>query len=305
MFTIVGSGFGLYGYLPALVESLGAPVLLPRAYHAKVSARPELVRYLDAIRWVADANAAMAAATGIVVATPPRRQAEVVGRCLRYPELRTFVLEKPVGTDPETADELLAALKRAGKRYRIGYTLLHAAWNSRLELLGPGEVAITWTFMAHHFANALHNWKREHAEGGGVLRFFGVHLLALLVNHGYRDVEDSVLGGEEPTQPERWRAVFSGPGLPECRVAVDSRHGMNGFRVALKRGGVQTLLVDLKDPFEHEVPPATDADRRVAVLQRLLDTFNSADGPYFSLYDDVTLLWRKVEVASSVATVWR
>ena len=32
MFTVVGSGFGLYGYLPALLEAFEDPVALPVAY---------------------------------------------------------------------------------------------------------------------------------------------------------------------------------------------------------------------------------------------------------------------------------
>ena len=51
---IVGSGFGLYGYLPALVEVGKMNVILPGRYKDKFLARSELKIYADYIHWVSD-----------------------------------------------------------------------------------------------------------------------------------------------------------------------------------------------------------------------------------------------------------
>lgn len=291
MFAIVGSGFGLYGYLPAVVEALGEVVLLPEAYRVKVEARHELHPYLDAIRWVPDARAALDAATGVVVATPPARQVEVATRCLQLPGMRTLVLEKPLTPSPPEAHALLEALHGSGKRYRLGYTFLHTGWANSLSL-GRESVSITWTFMAHHFAQDLSNWKREHAQGGGPLRFFGVHVLALLARHGYREVRSSALRGGAAGEPERWEAQLAGPGLGDCRVLVDSRCGERVFRI--ESGGAAP--VDMGDPFESE-PAGGDADRRVAVLKRLLGTLEENDAAHHALYAAVNDLWTRAEQA--------
>ena len=47
-FTILGSGFGLYGYLPALLD-LGHMVTLPTRYQAVVAGRPELSRFMSRV----------------------------------------------------------------------------------------------------------------------------------------------------------------------------------------------------------------------------------------------------------------
>jgi predicted dehydrogenase len=292
MFAIVGSGFGLYGYLPALVEAFGEPVLLPEAYRAKVEARPELGPYLASIRWAADTRAALAQATGAVVATPPARQLEVAAQCLALSGLTSLVLEKPLAPSPAAATKLLGALRASGKRYLVGYTLLHTRWHERLAWPASGEVAITWSFMAHHFARDLHNWKRVHAEGGGVLRFFGVHLLALLARHGYRDVRQSSFAGSNPAAPERWLAVFAGEGVPDCRVDVDSRSTTSAFRI--EAAGAPPL-VDLADPYAAE--PLAQGDRRVGVLKRFLGTLPSAAGEQ-AFYEDVNRLWQRAEDAT-------
>ena len=305
MFTIIGSGFGLYGYLPALIESLGGPVVLPRTYEEKVSARPELAKYRNAIRWVADPEAALAAASGVIVATTPSRQPELVGRCLRLPSLEFLVLEKPLAPTPAMAAGVLDSLKRSGKRFRIGYTLLHTAWAAHLRVPDTGrfdgQVGVSWTFMAHHFSNALRNWKREHDQGGGVLRFFGIHVVALMAREGYSAPAESSLIGEEVGQPEQWRAVFSGARLPDCQILVDSRSPANSFRVSLDEATGSTLVVDLEEPFQLEEVDALGFDRRIGALKRLLDTFRSDDAGYYVLYREVNRLWQGVEARSTFA----
>jgi predicted dehydrogenase len=302
MFTIVGSGFGLYGYLPALVEKFGGPVILPNAYREKLEARPELRPYGDAVRWVANREVALASASAAVVATPPLEQVAVVRRCLGLPELGTLVLEKPVAANPDEASRLLDEIKRAGKRYRIGYSFFHAAWSDRLQLPlveRGGEVAIAWSFTAHHFARGLENWKRDDARGGGVLRFFGMHLVAWLARQGYADVAQSRLEGERAGQSERWSALLRGAGRLDCRVAVDSRAAASRFSIEWRRGGEKQALLDLAEPFELEAAGTPYVDRRVAVLARLLDTLGDDDAPYRELYDAVNRLWRRVEAVAA------
>ncbi|NDD65755.1 MAG: hypothetical protein EBZ36_17535, partial [Acidobacteria bacterium] len=266
MYTIVGEGFGLYGYLPALVSGIGETVLLPRSYECRVLARPELAGTLAGIRWVANSESALAAADAVVIATPPLAQVEMVKRCAKLANIRRFVLEKPVASSPELATSLLDSLDDQGKRYRVGYTLLHARWHSSLcwpQLsMSAAPVRLEWTFHAHHFAHNLFNWKRRHEEGGGVLRFFGIHVVALLASQGYDSVLYSFLNGANASEPERWRAMFAGPGLPHCEVLLDSRCNRRGFSIG--QVGKQSLVA-LVDPFE-AVRVVGHSDPRVEVL---------------------------------------
>jgi predicted dehydrogenase len=306
LFTIVGSGFGLYGYLPVLVEGLGVPVLLPRSYQPKLLARPELHRYLEAIRWASDADAALSAASGVVIATRPSVQPRIVADCCRRPALGMLVLEKPLAVDPHAADEVLDHLRRSGKAFRIGYTFLETDWGrdliSRKELAGPSwDLHISWRFMAHHFAHDLASWKRSDSEGGGALRFFGIHVLALLARLGYVEVEESSIHGRTREELEKWEAAFSGPGLPNCLVHLDSRSDEQHFVVELGHGGASRRLVNLGDPFEtaplsgRSVP----LDRRVGVLERLLGTFRAEDASaFYHHYSRANSLWARAEAVS-------
>lgn len=300
MYTIVGSGFGIYGYLPALVEGLGETVLLSRAYEEKVRSRPELAETLTAIRWADNEKTAISLARAVVVATTPKRQFEIVLRCLTLPHIEKLVLEKPIAVTPQLAVEVLEKLEEANKRYRIGFTLLHTNWHQEIEwpkfLASATEVTITWTFMAHHFSQQLTTWKRFHNKGGGVLRFYGIHLVALLAYHGYEGVRSSVLNGESPNQPERWEAVFSGSGLPDCRVHVDSRCDMKRFEIGQNFAQHEHVILKVIDPFQQETRIG-DEDVRIGVLKRLLSTFNSDDHHFNLYYKRVIALWQKTEEA--------
>ena len=303
MYAIAGAGFGLYGYLPAIAGARGGTVVLPESTRAKFAARPELAPFASAIQWAPDLDAALARASVAVIAVPPMEQPAIVARCLRQPGIGAIMLEKPVAATPGEASAVLESIAGAGRRCRVGYTLLETDWADRL-LESPAKsaddsLAIEWSFMAHHFAKGADTWKRCHAQGGGALRFYGIHLIALLSRLGYRDASRSTLAGANPGEPERWLATVTGPGLADCSVVLDCRSPATVFRIARKRAGFERVVVDLADPFE-STPPAGGTDRRVAPVARLLATLDEADEPHRSRLAQAQQLWERIEAVTRI-----
>ena len=74
MITIRGSGFGLYGYLPAVI---GHGVVLPLRYKDKLSQMPQARVLSDQVQWVADDQTAQEQADTIIIAIPPEHQPSV------------------------------------------------------------------------------------------------------------------------------------------------------------------------------------------------------------------------------------
>jgi predicted dehydrogenase len=294
MYTIVGAGFGLYGYLPAVVRGLGERVLLPRSLEPRIKARPDLAGIDSSITWVDSVEIALESAEGVIIATPPDAQVALAERCAALSNIRRIVLEKPVATTPRGASKLLATLDAAGKRYRVGYTLPYTVWHADLRWPtargNSAKVCLQWTFAAHHFVHDLQTWKRRHEEGGGALRFFGIHVIALLACHGYDVVSSSVIEGTCAAEPERWRAVFQGRRLPTCEVIVDSRSAQRAFSIRQDK----FPFVALAEPFGAEHALAS-LDPRVGVLARLLATFDADDGYFQNLYRRVNALWHEAE----------
>src|ERR1035437_8125371 len=122
MFAILGSGFGLYGYLPALVSECELEVVLPERYRKRLLDRRELSCFESAVRWAADEEAALRRADGVAIALPPRLQRGWVRRCLSMANLERFLLEKPLAESPDAARSVFDALLRARRAFRLGYT---------------------------------------------------------------------------------------------------------------------------------------------------------------------------------------
>ena len=199
--TILGSGFGLYGYLPAAVESFDCTVVLPERSRI-IFGRPE--QYKSSILWTRDVTSALEQSKTLVIAVPPSSQPDLVIKSMMYSNIRSIILEKPVAVCPQISRQVIELILSSGRNCRIGYTL-QTDWCQHLLASAAHDskysINIDWSFMAHHFANRIDTWKKQH-DCGGVLRFFGIHLIALLALLGYSDVIYSSIRGQKSGEPE-------------------------------------------------------------------------------------------------------
>lgn len=304
--AIVGSGFGLYGYLPAFLDSGWGPALLPLRYRERFLGRPELQRHAHRIEWHGDELAALDAASGAAICQRPSDQVRWVAQCLRRPNLRVLLLEKPLAPDPARAAQLLAALVDSGREFRVGYLFRHTSWGrlllESLRTAGTQQhLVIRWHFLAHHLLHDLHNWKRQDCMGGGALRFYGIHLVALLAEAGYVDVLRSCVEGPQPGQSDAWRAEFTGPGLPRCRVEVDARRlGQRFFVGYAPHSSDDTdcrAVVDCRTPFDDaRTPTHAREDVRVPLLAELcIATSPGTRLAEIARHSAILNLWRAAE----------
>ena len=75
----------------------------------------------------------------------------------------------------------------------------------------------------------MDTWKNKHSHGGGVLRFYGIHVIALLAHVGYNNIIKSKLSLDLAGNPYQWSAIFSGKDVPNINVSVNSRSEKNLF----------------------------------------------------------------------------
>jgi predicted dehydrogenase len=301
-FTILGSGFGLYGYLPALLD-LGHRVALPTRYRSVIGARSELSQFMPRVDWCEDVDEALARSDAAIIALRPVDQARWISRLAQMANIRALILEKPITPTPGLSASLLEELERAGKHYRVGYSFRLLPWAQRLRAaLGGGAdgISLDWTFLAHHYRHDLANWKRFDAEGGGALRFYGIHLVALLAELGYDDVSASTLWRPSDTETQRWEATFAGPGRCPFTVNVDSRAGETTFRIAVRQGEqAREMLVDQPDPFSAERATSPQGqDIRVGVLERLCSSLGEIEDDHATRQRAIIALWARIEETS-------
>lgn len=299
MITIVGAGFGLYGYLPAVINVSQSKVILSEQYRQCIETRPELDRYLGSIDWQPSIEAALKRASGVIIAVPPHAQKYLVEQALSKPALRTLIIEKPVTPSPDDAIALTETIYKCKKQVRVGYTFLYTNWCKELKkkLQLPIEVVyITWRFKANHFSRNKETWKRYHSAGGGALRFYGIHVIATLASAGYSEAKLSILQVVLPDQPESWSAKFTGVGLPLCEVSLSTNADQNIFRIDTFQKGESIKTIHFgTSPFEAPEPSSQGQDVRVPVLERLIRSFEQDDQIFMELYRSVNDLWKSAE----------
>ena len=287
--TIIGGGFGLYGYMPALIQN-GEKVFLPSRYRELLKARKDISQYESEIIWTPTMEEGLRKAQSVIIAVPPIMQAAAAVKIIKnHPQITDFFLEKPLANDPPTARALLDELERNSKRIAAGFVFLYCPWAkltveaARLSL----PVKILWSFNAHHFTHKLFNWKRQHTQGGGALRFYGIQLIALLSSLGYSRVKNSTLEmvGDDVT---RWVASFEGDGLADCSIDINTSSESKLFYISAG----DTPLIQMLDPFEVNQNTTTEMDRRVALLSKIIAVGTT---PNYQLFRSINALWQSVE----------
>ena len=289
--AILGSGFGLYGYLPAL-HALSANIALPMRYRETIERRPELSVLAGSITFVADDHEAIDFAEAVIVARRPADQLDLISGLLARPKLHRLLLEKPLAPTPTDAAQLQERIDASGKIVRMGYLFGYTDWGQRL-MEGTSEVQgdlqIRWQFHAHHYATNRQGWKRTEAEGGGALRFYGIQLVSVLASLGFDRVVTSRLGTGRPGEAERWHAIMVNPAGARCMVDVETRAPQALFAINAPSRGVD---ISRQDPFD---VATTDQDRRVPSLVALCREFLAAENNAPASDRRVIALWQAIE----------
>ena len=180
---VIGAGaVAEQGYLPALAELPDATVTA--VVDAAAERAREMASTYGADTYATDHRAVLDAIDGAIVATPPAFHAEIAGDCL---EAGVHVLtEKPVATDVEAAEALVALAEDRGRHFAISRQQRDApavrAVRSVVETGGVGEPT---SFVARYgdrteWAFASDYRVRSELSWGGALTDKGPHVLDVI-----------------------------------------------------------------------------------------------------------------------------
>jgi hypothetical protein len=303
MLGILGGGFGLYGYLPAAAKLLQEPVLLLKKHKPIVDSRQKLFSFKEQIIWLESEEELIKTADSLVISRRPIDQEALVSRCLSQKNIKRIMFEKPLATTPEKAQEILHLIAGSNKYCSVGFNFRFTNWAIQLkEKLLNGEfsehesINLSWHFMADHFSRNIESWKMDHAQGGGAIRFYGIHVIALLAELGYEHVESSsVLTSNLNHSLYKWTACFKGSGLPSFFVTLDSKSNASYFKVYL--GNDKQALFDCTGPFDRVLSNLnfSEQDTRCIYMTEALQELFKLTKPYPNRIECCTKLWKLVE----------
>ncbi len=297
---IYGSGFGLYGYLPSIAKKDNIEIFLHKKYKDIFNSRKELEDYGNKICWYDDESYTVNKIDTAVLALRPKDQDSKIRYLLDKSNIKNYLLEKPLSIDPHQSIELLSLLKEKKVNFSVGYLFQYTSWGKDLitsSNKSTDNYFLKWKFHAYHFAYEVKSWKREDDQGGGIIRFYGIQLIALLSQIKFNNLLESKITYKDNSS-FRWEAKFSNENKSTFALELDSLSPKKEFSISKFRSKKSNELVFvLEDPFENI--ENSKSDRRVKFISDSLNNLSQSKS-FFALNEDVINLWKEVEQNSKI-----
>lgn len=304
MIGILGSGFGLYGYLPAMAEISQHDIIFSRKSKDIFHTRSELKEYTDRIHWAESIPQILKQSEILILAIQPQKQQNFIEEYIDKLKNKKLILEKPLAKNPLNGLKLLNILKEYKIKYRISYTLLYTDWAKNLKLLSdsnslPDELSIEWLFLAHHYKTGINNWKKDITQGGGIINFYGIHFIALCVYLGYQNLTSSDVLAFTKIDLYFWQCVLQNNEGKKIRIEINAFSQISRFKIDVKpevnNNRYKNYLVDQSDLFSSvDQGKSYFVDPRISLLQKLYFSLDdeALDLTYYSLYEKTNELWQ-------------
>ena len=297
---IIGSGFGLYGLLPAFNSIKGCEVV---CICGKKTER--LLKYCESIGltkiytdW--EEMLEKEKLDAVAIAVVPRVQYKIAKAAIKK-GLHIFA-EKPLAASLKDAEELFALAKKKKIVTAVDFIFPEIdEWKKAKELIDKrmyGElkqIKLKWNFLSYDIKNGIQTWKTSVEDGGGALSFYMSHSLNYLEYFGGQIVKtksiftyskESKNGAEVGVDMLlRFKNKISGTVNFRCDAPAENTHKIsfvceNGTIILENIKGVTqnfSLIVFDKDGPKDialkKVKIAEGEDERVEIVKRIASRF--------------------------------
>lgn len=307
MIAIFGSGFGIYGYLPALASVSSCDILLLEKYRNIFYSRKELIEFENRIQWVNSVAEMICLSDLVVLALRPEAQKNFILANIDLLVTKYLILEKPLAESSDEAEIILAYLLKYKIQFRISYILLYTDWASKLKELSDKDLLsdtllIEWFFIAHHYKNGTESWKNNPSTGGGIINFYGIHFIALSYFLGYQNLISSKVGFSSENNASDLEFSCQNLQGKSIIIRLNSFSNSSRFRIQLSNQNDSqinnTFLIDQGDLFESK---GAQYDSRIKYLQNIYFSFENKnlDAFYMNIYSGTNSLWSQIILFSN------
>jgi predicted dehydrogenase len=258
--SILGGGFGIYGYLPA-ARSLGWEVATLAKYSQSIQSRPELSTYFDSIQFVESESDLFRFKSALVFARTPKLQSKFISDYVNSSSnFSHFFLEKPLADSISNSQLVMNLLIDYRKSFSVGYLFQYTDWFMDLENLCANEgnrIHIDWRIP---FTKS--DWKNSQVDGGGLYRFFLVHFVPLLTKLGFPISDLEISTNDE-------KCILKGKGKNEIKISAQIV--TESFHFEIRVNEKLESIFQAQTPFGLKPQRAT-LDPRITPLKRYLIT---------------------------------
>lgn len=297
---IIGSGFGLYGLLPAFNSTPGCEVV---SICGKKTER--LVSYCKKIglrKIYSDWKEMLdqEKLDAIALAVPPNVQYQIAKVAIKK-GLDIFA-EKPLTVTLSQAKELLTLAEKKKIVHGVDFIFPEVReWQKVKELLDKKtygnlkHISLNWNFLSYDIKNRIKSWKTDSNMGGGALSFYFSHSLYYLeyfagriknIKSTLTYSDESLNGGEVGVDLDlEFESGVKGKAHMSCNSKSLTRHQLifvcddanitlenydritSGFKIIISKGGKEKNLAFSKEEN------IMNEDERVKEVKKLVKRF--------------------------------
>jgi hypothetical protein len=282
---ICGSGFGLYGYLPS-ISKFSTNVYLDKRYKKIFNLRKELSKFESKIIWYNKINKIILKIDYLVIAKRPKDQLNIVKSILKNKNnIKHFFLEKPISVNPKKTLELINIFDKKKINYSIGFLFEYVNWykliKKNLQSKGKNDISIEWNIKNN--INSLRSWKYDYKQGGGLLRYYGIHFIKLFSDLNLKKIKKNEF------KKNSW--IFEGHDNKENFIKLTLRYSkLSNFSYKINKSKVKKLKSPYKYKIDHKL-----IDPRCFFLKKYINKNLFRYVNNFSNLKNFISLWRKIE----------
>tara|TARA_Y100001970_G_C14240721_1_gene864748 strand:- start:49 stop:942 length:894 start_codon:yes stop_codon:yes gene_type:complete len=290
-YLILGSGFGLYGYLPAVLSKKNNTVYLEKKYKKIINSRKELTIYKNKIIWIQNYLSNLEIIDYLIIAKRPSDQVKIIKKIINKKNiLKKIFLEKPIAKNPLAAKNLLNILKKKKINVSFGFIFQYTNWYKKIknfikENKKKNEIEITWNFNAFFLKKKVKSWKNDISQGGGIVNFYGIHFIKLINELGFNKIINST-----QIKKNYWFSSYKkNKQIFKLKINISAKKNL--FRIKLKSYSKNTSI-NLPNPFGKN-NNFTKKDNRVVFLIKYLEYEIHKKTNYNELFI-FTNFWEKI-----------
>ena len=292
---LVGKGFVLDVYLPALIN-IGINQIFIEKDDSTDNLKDRISKeYKKYILFINNQDQKKKVFDYTIIAVSPEKQYDLLLNKRYIKNTNILILEKPIAPSAIKAYEITKILDNYNIKYLINYSFRYAFWYklllSNIDKLPQNiELFFTWKFKARHFIHKRISWKKFHSQGGGAIRLYGIHLIALLSDIGYEEIEDREIYFNSYDELNYFScSLKSNKRLPRCKLLTNSNSSENSFCCYYIQNNQKFNLLELDSPFPFSHSSSSE-DPRIEITKNFLREKNIN---YNNLA--VIKLWKKIE----------
>ena len=289
-YHIYGKGFGLYGYLAAIIKIKLNKIFIQKDYYSFIKSRKDLKKYINKITFVNKHD--LKNNDVVIYAKRPSDQYKFIKK--NASRKLYFFLEKPLAENYKKSKELISFLNKKKINFSIGYLFLYSSWYSKVNKLllnkDIKELSINWYFNS---VNKLSSWKNKNIQGGGLINFYGIQILALMTSLEFNFCISSKIYRKNK-RDFMWCSEFKNKKNKKfiIKLIINSKHTNFDILYLLKKNKKDLTKILYKNKFPFKKKYKND-DYRVDAIRKYINNSIRLKNRKL-IYFKILSLWNKV-----------